>query len=287
MSRIPSLNILLESAGHDYLQELYGQVIENVQHNTISTTLKNMNLSGDPQSGSVEAKRFVNSTAQIYGTARAAGAGVAVKARPVVVQIDQDKEIVEEIEYKDTILYGVDGLLARRSADHARTMVRNLEEAFFLEAADKADMTITAGATILETVESAIQQVETVRNNFVNGIPRDMLAIIATPYIYGQLRNFLDTNVRNAHIQVDIESVNTFHGVRIWSSIYLPPTAGMIVMAEGSVALPVMSRPYTAEKIPLSEAYAVELYYYYGVKAVTPDLIAVMNGGNGGDGGNG
>ena len=30
---------------------------------------------------------------------------------------------------------------------------------------------------------------------------------------------------------------------------------------------------YVAEKIPLSNAYGVELFYNYGTVAVTPDLI--------------
>ena len=34
-----------------------------------------------------------------------------------------------------------------------------------------------------------------------------------------------------------------------------------------------MSNPYGAEKIPLSEAYAVSLFYHYGTKVVMPDLI--------------
>ena len=44
-------------------------------------------------------------------------------------------------------------------------------------------------------------------------------------------------------------------------------------MVDGSVAQPVMANPYTAEKIPLSEATAVSLFYHYGTKVVTPVLI--------------
>jgi len=81
MPRITSLNILLESDGKDYLSELYGKVIEGVQKALISGSMKNMDLSGDPVSGTVEAKRFVNATSKTYGTARAAGKGDAVKAK--------------------------------------------------------------------------------------------------------------------------------------------------------------------------------------------------------------
>ena len=83
------------------VSELYGKVIENVQKALISAGLKNTDLSGDPSSGSVEAKRFVNASSQEYGTARAAGKGNAVKAKPVTVVVDTNREIVEEIEEKD------------------------------------------------------------------------------------------------------------------------------------------------------------------------------------------
>ena len=38
------------------------------------------------------------------------------------------------------------------------------------------------------------------------------------------------------------------------------------------------AHPYTAEKIPLSEATAVSLFYHYGTKVVTPDLIFKKKG---------
>lgn len=47
----------------------------------------------------------------------------------------------------------------------------------------------------------------------------------------------------------------------------------VIVMVDGAIAQPVKSTPYSAEKIPLSEAYGIELFYHYGTKSVMPDLI--------------
>ena len=129
--RITSLNILLEQEGHDYLSELYGRVIENVQKELISADMKNRELSGAPTSGSVEAKRFANASPKAYGTARAAGKGDALRARPVAVPLDHDDEIVEEIEETDIRLYGVDGLLERRAANHVRRMAAKLDRAFF------------------------------------------------------------------------------------------------------------------------------------------------------------
>lgn len=117
MARIESLNVLTEDAGKEYLSELYGKVIENVNKQLVSTNMKNTDLSGNPEAGSVEAKRFVNASSKDYGTARTAGKGDAVKAKPVTVAIDQDKEIVEELEQKDVSLYpcAVKGYFLSRS----------------------------------------------------------------------------------------------------------------------------------------------------------------------------
>ena len=60
MPRIESLSVLLENEGKMLLSETYDGVIENVQKGTLSSTLKNTDLSGDPTSGTVEAKRFQN-----------------------------------------------------------------------------------------------------------------------------------------------------------------------------------------------------------------------------------
>lgn len=111
MARIESLSILTTDTGKDYLAELYGKVIENVQKALVSADMKNTDLSGDPTAGTVEAKRFANATSANYGTARKAGKGSQIKAKAVTVAIDNDKEIVEEMEEKDVKLYGVDGVL--------------------------------------------------------------------------------------------------------------------------------------------------------------------------------
>ena len=70
MARITSLSQLNESAGLDYLAESYGKVIDNVAKSTISSVLKNTDLSGDPTTGTLEAKRFTNTASNPYGTAR-------------------------------------------------------------------------------------------------------------------------------------------------------------------------------------------------------------------------
>ncbi|MGN1177026.1 MAG: hypothetical protein ACI4S1_16400 [Roseburia sp.] len=272
MARITSLNILLEDSGKDYLAELYGKVIENVNKNLVSVNMKNTDLSGNPEAGSVEAKRFVNASSKAYGTARTAGKGDSLKAKPVTVAIDQDKEIVEELEQKDVSLYGVDGILDKRANNHVQRMASELDTKFFEEAKTSGTKITPVATTVPEEIEEAIQTCENTKNDFVDGVPRSMINLVCSTAYYGKIRTYLD-KVSSVNVNSDVEEFLAYHGVKTFSSVHLPDNVDYIVMADGAIAQPVMSDAYTAEKIPLSNAYGVEMFYHYGTKAVMPDLI--------------
>lgn len=274
MARIDSLSILDQGgSAKDKLAEKYGPVIENLQKTTISGIMKNRDLSGDPTTGTVEAKRFANASSKAYGTARAAGKGDGVKAQPVVVSINKDMELIEEIEDKDTKLYGVDNVINRRITSHGKSMERELERAFFQAAKDEgAQLSLTATA-INEKVEELIQKIEGTKNDYVDGVDRDMIAVVLDTKTYGEMRNFMDTTAYNANVDTAGREFGTFHGVRVYSSVYLPDTVTMIGMVDGAIAQPVMNTLADPGKIPLSNAYAFGLFYSYGTKAVMPDLI--------------
>ena len=272
-TRIPSLSMLLEDGGKAYLAELYARTIENVQKNTVSDRIKNRDLSGDPVSGTVEAKRFANAEAKDYGTARKNGKGDAVKIRPVVIAIDQDKEFVEELENKDVRLLGVDGVLERRAANHVLRMSALLDREFFRVAGESATETeIPADSTIEDELETLIQACETTENDYVDGVPRSMMNLVLSPAKYGKIRTQLDKTSSFGGSSQDEEFV-MWHGVKAFSSTHLPTGVSELVMVDGAVAQPVMADQYSAEKVNLSNAIAVELFFHYGTKAVTPDLI--------------
>ena len=175
-TRIQSLNMLLDPTGKMFLAEEYGKVIENVQKLTISGAMKNTELSGDPHAGTVEAKRFANATPKNYGTARTAAKGDGVKGKPVTIPIDQDREIVEEVEQKDVSLLGVEGLIAKRTANHALRMAAELDTKFFeVAGTDATEVDLTGITAIEEIAEKMIQQCETTKNEYVDGVPRSMM----------------------------------------------------------------------------------------------------------------
>lgn len=280
-TRIESLNILLDGSesGKMLLKEAYDGVIANVQKATISSKIKNTDLSGDPSAGTVEAKRFVNSSSQEYGTARTAGKGNAVKGKTVTVPIDKDREFVEEVEQKDIKLLGVDGLIAKRSANHAQRMAAELDTAFFAEGKTAGTQFKPAKAVtaIHEIAESAILQMEKLKNNYIDGLDRSMLSLIFDSDTYSSMRMYLDTVV-NTNVDTTKEEFVMYHGVKCYSSNRLPEGVKFEIMMDESIAQPTMSDVYTAEKIPLSDAVGIELFWYYGTKAVTPDTIFWYDG---------
>ncbi len=274
MARITALDMLTTAGGQAYLAEIYGKVIENVQKGLVSTGMKNKDLSGDPTSGTLVAKRFKNATSQSYGSARSGGAGNAVKADEVTIAINTDKEFVEELEQKDIRLYGVEGVVARRAANHTLRMQAELDCAFFTAGATAANaLNLSAYTTIEEELEAVIQECEMVKNNFVDGVPRSMMNLVLSPKYYGKIRNYLDKTVNNANVETDKEEFYAFHGVKAFSSVHLPDGCDYLLLVDGAVAQPVMADKYKAEKIPLSNAYALELFFSYGTTVVTPDLI--------------
>lgn len=283
MPRIESLNILLEDQeGKDYLSELYGKVIDNVSKQLVSVHMKNTDLSGDPEAGSVEAKRFANAKSKDYGTARKAGQGDELKAKPVTISINTDREIVEELAHKDIKLYGVDGVLDKRANNHIQRMASELDSAFFVVAVEAGSEFTPTEVAIEDEVEEAIQAVENIKNEYVDGVPRSMINLVCSTKYYGKIRTYLD-KVSCPNVDSTDEEFLAFHGVKTFSCVHLPVGVKYVVMVDGAVAQPVMSNEYKAEKIPLSEDVAVELFYHYGTKAVTPDLIiyAKNSGGTG------
>jgi len=252
----------------DALIESYAELVDMIQKGAISAQLKNTILSGDPESGSVEVRRLMTSASQAYGTARTAGEGNLVANNGVTINLDQDKEIIEEVEWKDIQFYGIPAILAGRRRNHQLAMIRELDTAFFAEAESAGSEATVTGATIVAKMEELIQSIETVSNDNVNGVDRNMIAVTVTPAIYGELRNYIDTlpNPREGGVDAAF-----FHDVRVFSNSR--QTEDAICMVYGSVAQPVVAKPYELDRIPLSNSIAIELFYHYGTKAVMADLI--------------
>ena len=272
MARTDALSITTNGTTADKLAESYGKVIDSIQKGAISEKIKNTDYSGDPTTGSVEVNRFNNAAANAYGTARTAGEGSKlVNGGKVTINLNQDKEIIEEIEAKDVALFGVGDIIARRSNNHGLRMIADLDRAYFtaLEGAATA-VTLPTGVTAIEdVVEAMIQSISTVTNDYVDGVDREMIVLTLNPTAYGKLRNHIDkVLVVN---DAGEEEVAMFHGVRVFENTR--QTSAIIATIFGSAAQPVLVNEYADEKVNLSNAHAVELFYSYGTGVVTPDLV--------------
>lgn len=267
-----ALNIFLNgSSVKDKLAKTYAEVRDMIQARAVSIGLKNNNFTGEVvKGGTVSVKRLRTAVSQPYGTARAAGEGDAVINDGVDVKIDTDREIVEELERKDILKYGVENLIARRKENHSLAVVRELDNAFFVEAQTAATtVDVSAGATLAAKIEILVQRLETLVNDHVDGIDREDMVLTLHPNWFGQLETYFDTlpNPDNG----GMNARKGFHRVEVLSSPRQDVDA--IVMVRGSVAQPVTMDQYDAARIPLSNAFAVELFYSFGTKAVMPDLI--------------
>lgn len=279
MARLDALSIELVTTGKDKLAEEYGKVINNLQHITLASKLKNKDLSGDPTSGTVEAKRFVNITGKEYGTARNGKAGQKIKAKPVVVALDDNMEYIEEVESKDLKTYGVNGLIERRTQNHQMAEAVDEDTKFFAEAVDKGtEFTPTLNASIEDEIEEAIVTIETTKNDYVQGVPRNLIEVVMSPTYYGKLRNKINAIPNSNDLgQVKNFEEGIFNNTKVYSNVFLPKGINYIVMVNGSVAQPITTSIYNPKQIELSDAIGFGMFVYKGTKAVSEDLI-IYNG---------
>lgn len=270
MARTSAISLASGSAD---LKELYGYVIENVQKDALSVGLKSQAWTGNPKAGSVEFTRFKNATAKTYGTARTAQKGDAIDAPAVTVNLSTHKEIVEEMANFDIETFGVANVLARRADNHPKVMAVDLDTAFFTTAGTRATSVTVGGTDIAVDLETIIQKLETVKNAYVDGVDRDMMAIVLTPAKFGLIRTALDS-LPSSNVDTASEKFGMYHGVKVYSSTRLPSGVNCLCMTEGAIAQPVVVNEYTAPAdIPLSNDKWVGLFYDYGTVALTPELI--------------
>jgi hypothetical protein len=268
MARQDALNIYVNGETKDKLAETYGDVIEAVQKGAVSEQIKNKNYSGDPTTGSVVINRFKNATVDDLGTARTGGKGAALdNGGQVTVNVDTDKEIVEELSKKDVKLFGLAGMAEKRKANHAKRMIAYLDKEFFACAEREGTKVELTAGDVAGKVEELILAVETTVNDYVDGVDRDMIVVTVTPAVYSAIQNYVDS-VPNS---INGVNDNYFHNVRVFSNHR--QTKPAIAMIDGAVAQLVTTDEYEAEKIPLSNDIALELFFSKGTKAVMPDLI--------------
>lgn len=274
MARQPSLNIqdYLNPSVMDNLAEILDGVIENIQTSAVSEAIKNKEGSGDPAAGSIEYKRFANAKLEDKGTARTAKEGKKVKVKPIIVNIDDDKEIIEELQLKDVKLYGIAGMAEKRKANFSKRVIAYLDRKFFATTVsggkqfDRGDLTDPK-----DILDAMIVEAKSTESEFIDGIDAEDLAIVLSPTWRKALKNELDelpngTSPSNGRIGL-YDSIMTYETHR------LPAGINAIVTLIGATAQPYYLSEYAAEKVPFDDAIALETFVYSGSKVLVDEAI--------------
>ena len=259
------------------LVEAYTAITDQIQKASLFQDLRAQEdqLSGDPMAGSVLVHRLKTSAVQAYGTARTAGEGNKLEDNDVTLNIDQRKEIVEEVYNRDIDRFGVPAMIQRRSTNFGLSFARYLDTIFFAKAESEGTEATLVETALVDKVEELIQTLETVSNDNVDGVDRELMTLSLKPYYFGKLRNYIDSLANPNGGGVDI---NMFHGVRIVSNTR--QTEDAIIMVNGSIALVSVVDNFITERIPFSNETALEMFFNYGCKAVMADLIFYANLGD-------
>lgn len=250
------------------LAQVYAGLLENIQKGSLAERFKNKNYSGDPTGGSIVIRRLANAGLEDYGTARTAKAGKSLENADVVINIDDDKEIVEELEMKDIAMFGIDGMAERRKDNHSERIIAYKDTKFFASMVTAGTEVTLESEKIEDQLEEVIQAVETTSDDFTDGVPRSLIKLSVKPGVYGKVRNYIDS-VANS---VNGLSYNAFHDVEIVSNTR--QTKDIICFIDGAVAQPTRIDDYKAEKVPFADAIALETYIHMGTKAIYGNLIA-------------
>ena len=274
---------MLDDAGDEaLLAEEYGRKVAEYQKMSNVAKVKAAFGSGNPAFGSMVFHRFQNAAVQTEGTARTALAGNAVLDDQVVVNLSTKKEIVEELHKRDVAQLGFTGLISQRTTNHAARMRADLDRAALAAAktaagtaGNDADITWANGTTAdyLDLLEQTIQKVETVSNDYVDGVDRSQIVVFLRPAIFGKVRKELDT-VYVFNGTTEAQEISGYHGAIVVSEHYLPADTDFIVTTIGNIAQPVYSDGYTGgDRVPLSNYVELSMFYTYGTAILAPDLV--------------
>lgn len=271
-----ALNIMMQDGEtKENLKHVLSGVLENVSARAISEQIKAKNGSGTPEGGSIEYKRFVNAELKDKGTARNAGKGDKVNAKPVKVYIDTDKEIVEELQGKDVKLYGIDGMAERRKVNHQSAIIRYLDREFFAKVLEGTK--VTTKDTVQDTIDELLQKARTLKNDFIDGIESDLLVIVVDSKYRKAMKRILD-DLPNGTDPKE-QAIGMYDSVRVYESTRMPEGVRAVVMMDGAIAQPYYVSEYGAEKVPFDDAIALEDFLYKGTKTLMEDTIFYIQEG--------
>lgn len=277
MELTQALSIYSSEEAKAYLRNVIVGIFENLGAKTVSARLKSKNANLTQAAGSYEFKRFANATSQAYGTARTAAKGQKIIAPSITVNLDTNREIVEEINLFDGQSFTqetFEALVNRRKAAIQLAIERELDRAFFANIKTEgtnAGIDITLTGSIVAQLEDVIVKLVTTTNDYVDGVDRENMALIVSPKLYSKLKTELN-DVYNFSGTVEEGTFKGINGVAVFEALRLPEGVDYILLTMDSVAQPTLITGVDVEKIPLSNDYAISVFYRYGTKTLAKEL---------------
>lgn len=277
MAQTQALSIYQSAEAKAYLRNVIVGIFENIGKSTLAGKLKSKNADLSKAAGSYEFKRFANAISQAYGTARTAGKGQKIVAPPITVNMDVNREIVEELNLFDGQSFTQDTFEAfvnRRKNAIELAVQRELDRSFFAKIQEEGTasaVTVDTTANIIAQLEELFIELETTSNEYVDGVDRELMALILSPRLYGKVKTELN-DVYNFAGTVEEGTFKGINGVATFSSNRLPTGVDFELIVMDSVAQPVIIKDVDVEKIQLSNEYAVETFYRYGTKVLAKEL---------------
>lgn len=277
MALTQALSIYSAEEAKAYLRNVIVGIFENLGAKTVSARLKSKNANLTQAAGSYEFKRFANATSQEYGTARTAAKGQKIIAPSITVNLDTNREIVEEINLFDGQSFTqetFEALVNRRKAAIQLAIERELDRAFFANIKTEgtnAGIDITLTDSIVAQLEDVIVKLVTTTNDYVDGVDRENMALIVSPKLYSKLKTELN-DVYNFSGTVEEGTFKGINGVAVFEALRLPEGVDYILLTMDSVAQPTLITGVDVEKIPLSNDYAISVFYRYGTKTLAKEL---------------
>ncbi len=268
-----SLNVFtdLSQETKDQLKDVLAGVIENIQVTAVSEKIKNKKGSGDPEGGSITYKRLANATLQPKGTARTAGHGNPLEDENVIINLDDDKEIVEELQQKDVKLLGIAGLAEKRMGNFAKRVSAYLDTKFFATAKTAGTAYAGAKTDIKDIVDEMIVSAKTTSSKYIDGIDAEDLVIVLDAQARKAMKNELDALPNGTEAKNGL--IGMYDSIEVHESNRLGQNVHAFVMLKESVAEPWYVSEYNAEKIPLDDAIALENFLYCGCGALNAEAI--------------
>ena len=277
MALTQALSIYETESAKAYLRNVVVGIFENIGMKTVSGRLKSRNADLSKPAGSYEFKRFANATSQEYGTARTAGKGQKVIAPGITVNLDTNREIVEEINLFDGQSFTQDtfeAFVERRKAAIKLAVERELDRAFFANIkanGTAASIAIDLDGNIVSQLEDVIVKLVTTQNEYVDGVERENMALVVSPKLFSKLKTELN-DVYNFSGTVEEGTFKGINGVAVFEALRLPEGVDYALVTMDSIAQPALITGVEVEKIPLSNDYAISVFYRYGTKTLAKEL---------------